>query len=392
MEFLPLSFPRFHGPRQRRDQREPLFASRPRAGDSVRVRSRDDILATLDGNGRVDGMPFMPEMLQYCGTTLRVAKRAHKSCDTIKLGVNRKIQRTVLLETRCDGRAHGDCDAACALFWKEDWLEPVPPPAPGQRPQKAAATRPVAGCSMEQLVAATQQGSDPEKGPRYACQATEFLNFTQPLHRFDLRQYIEDYRSGNVGLTTMLHGAVYRVSAFTIQRVERLGRRLGWGDALARPLMAAYDALQKLLPGGLPYPRRRGTIPVGQPTPDVGIGPLGPGSRVRTRSYPEILAMLDGNNKSRGLYFDAEHVPYCGKEFTVRSLVNQIVDERTGYMLRFRSPSLILEGAWCQGSCSDGRLFCPRAIYPYWRAAWLTPVGPTDAHCPTEGPAPTPGS
>ena len=43
--------------------------------------------------------------------------------------------------------------------------------------------------------------------------------------------------------------------------------------------------------------------------------------------------MLDGNNKTRGLYFDAEHVPYCGKELSVRSLVNQIIDERTGYML-----------------------------------------------------------
>jgi hypothetical protein len=67
-------------------------------------------------------------------------------------------------------------------------------------------------------------------------------------------------------------------------------------------------------------------------------------------------------------------VPYCGKEFPVRSLVNQIIDERTGYMLRFKSPSIILENVVCQGTYSDNRMFCPRAIYPYWRPVWLRPV------------------
>lgn len=365
---------RLHAPRQRPDHIDGRFASRLCVGDFVKVRSREEILATLDENGRLDGMPFMPEMLAYCGRTLRVVKRAHKSCDTIRYGANRKIERTVLLETRCDGSAHGGCEAACALFWKGAWLEPVPAPASMQVPRNAPGTTRAPECSMEQLVAATQQGWDPEKGPRYACQSTEFLGATRPLNPFDLRQYIEDYRSGNVGLMTMLHGAVYRVSAFTVRRAERIGRHFGLGDALAKPLMASYDALQKLLPDGLPYPRRKGTIPKGQPTPHVGLGQLGPGSRVRTRTYSEILAMLDGNNKTRGLYFDAEHVPYCGKEFTVRSLVNQIIDERTGYMIRFQTPSIILQNAHCQGSRSDSRMFCPRSIYPYWRAAWLTPV------------------
>ena len=385
------SFPRLHGPRPR-DNSESRFAPRLRAGDFVKVRSREEILATLDENGRLDGMPFMPEMLAYCGTAQRVFKRAHKSCDTISQGVNRKIERTVLLETRCDGSSHGGCDAACALFWKEAWLEPVSTPASTQVPENASVTKRVPGCTMEQLVAATQRAPDPEKGPRYACQATEFLNFTQPLNRFDLCQYIEDYRSGNVSLMTMLHGAVYRVSAFTVRRAERIGKHVGLGDALAKPLMASYDALQKLLPGGVPFPRRKGSIPKGQPTPHVGIGQLGPGSRVRARTYPEILATLDGNNKTRGLYFDAEHVPYCGKEFTVRSLVNQIVDERTGFMIRFQSPSIILRNAHCQGSRSDGRLFCPRSIYPYWRAAWLTPLEQPSAQCSPGDQAPPAGN
>src|SRR5262249_35222364 len=53
-----------------------------RAGDLVEVRSEPEILATLDAEGRLDGLPFMPEMLQYCGQRFRVFKSAHKTCDT----------------------------------------------------------------------------------------------------------------------------------------------------------------------------------------------------------------------------------------------------------------------------------------------------------------------
>jgi hypothetical protein len=41
-------------------------------GDWVEVRSKEEILATLDSNGWLDGMPFMPEMLQYCGRKFQV--------------------------------------------------------------------------------------------------------------------------------------------------------------------------------------------------------------------------------------------------------------------------------------------------------------------------------
>lgn len=347
-----------------------------RAGDWVQVRTQEEILATLDANGRLDGMPFMPEMLASCGRTLRVFKRAHKTCDTIESYVVRKLERTVHLEdSRCDGSAHGGCEAACLLYWHEAWLKR----ADASAADAVQAVR--GGCSMEQLSAATQQGHDDEKGPRFACQATELLKATKPLSTtLDPRLYLEDYRSGNVGLATFLRGWLYRVTAFLVRRSERHGRQVGLGDSLAKALMACYDGLQKLLPNGVPYPRRTGTIPKGQPTPHADIGQLQPGSWVRVKPYREILATLNAENRTRGLYFDAEHVPYCGKEFPVRSLVTKIIDERTGYMLRFGSPCIILTSVVCQGTYSDHRMFCPRSIYPYWRPIWLTPVErPPDA-------------
>ena len=49
-----------------------------RAGDWVEVRSKDEILRTLDKNGCLEEMPFMPQMFEYCGKRLMVQKRAHK--------------------------------------------------------------------------------------------------------------------------------------------------------------------------------------------------------------------------------------------------------------------------------------------------------------------------
>ena len=53
-------------------------------GDWVEVRSKDEILETLDERGQLDGMPFMPQMFQYCGQRgSGFYKRAHKTCGTI---------------------------------------------------------------------------------------------------------------------------------------------------------------------------------------------------------------------------------------------------------------------------------------------------------------------
>ena len=96
------------------------------AGEWVQVRSREEILATLDADGRLDELPFMPEMLKYCGARMIVGKRAHKTCDpAIGIG-GRKMANTVHLSNiRCDGAAHDGCQAACLIFWKEAWLKPV---------------------------------------------------------------------------------------------------------------------------------------------------------------------------------------------------------------------------------------------------------------------------
>src|SRR6185295_13831004 len=100
-------------------------ASELRAGDWVTVRSKEEILRTLDRDGQLDGMPFMPEMFAFCGQRFQVHKRAHKTCDTVFPTRGRRVSDAVHLETRCSGQAHGGCQAGCLLFWKVAWLKHV---------------------------------------------------------------------------------------------------------------------------------------------------------------------------------------------------------------------------------------------------------------------------
>lgn len=95
-----------------------------KAGDLVRVRSIDEIEATLNHWGQLKGCSFAPEMLQYCGTTQKVLKPVKQFVDERDLKV-RKTKGIVLLEgIFCQGvETLGSCDRSCLYFWREEWLE-----------------------------------------------------------------------------------------------------------------------------------------------------------------------------------------------------------------------------------------------------------------------------
>ncbi|MCU1277714.1 MAG: hypothetical protein JWM53_1260, partial [bacterium] len=96
-----------------------------RPGEWVTVRSEAEIVATLDEESAFDGLPFMPEMRQFCGGRFRVAARADRTV-VEKLGVRRMNDTVHLEELRCDGTAHDGCCRDCLLFWKEAWLQRLP--------------------------------------------------------------------------------------------------------------------------------------------------------------------------------------------------------------------------------------------------------------------------
>src|SRR5215510_12863704 len=164
-----------------------------RPGEWVEVRSKEEILRTLDKKGQLDGMPFMPEMFNFCGRRMRVFKSAHKTCDTISGTGGRSVPGAIHLEdARCDGGGHDGCAAKCMLFWRKEWLKP----AEGNAPATPAGG---AGCTEADVIAAARTTGE-DGPPTYMCQATELVRFSSLLKWWDFRQYLEDYRSGNVGV------------------------------------------------------------------------------------------------------------------------------------------------------------------------------------------------
>ncbi len=341
-----------------------------RVGDWVEVRSKEEILRTLDKKGRMEQLPFMPQMFQYCGQRFQVYKSAHKTCDWVYTVRSRWLPNGIHLDLRCDGEAYGGCKAACLIYWKEAWLKPVKGgnESTVSSEHSANSTSPPLDhtdssfCTEAEVQAGTVSNDKNETGdPVYVCQGTHLPNFTIPISRWDARQYLKDYSSGNVNLRRLLGGTIY-AGYYRLARRRRLGHPLRW----------IYDKFQAIS-GGIPFPRRPGAIPVGQPTPASKLN-LQPGELVRVKSFKEILTTLDTNGQNRGLAFDAEMVPYCGGNYRVKSRLDRFVDEKTGKLVKMKIACILLEGVWCQSIYSECRMFCPRSIYSWWHEVWLDRV------------------
>ena len=338
--------------------------SRFRAGALVEVRSKEEILATLDQHGCVDAMPFMPEMLQYCGQRVRVRAVAHKTCDTIRNSGGRRLNSAVhLTGLQCDGSAHGGCQAECSLFWKDVWLKRVDGDG-SDLARRAAAIAPSAGCNESQLLVQTRPPADAaDEEPRYACQATKLFDSSTWLPWWDSRQYLFDVFSRN-------HSVSHVLRALCLASLRRLVARAPRGYRL---LVSFYNNMHWFLTGRS-SPWVIGKIPMGMTTPTAWLD-LKSGELVRIKSKAEIEETVDENGKNRGLSFDKEMAPYCGSVVKIRKSVEMIIDEKTGRMRYMKQPCLMLDGVICNALYTECRLMCPRAIPSYWREIWLERIG-----------------
>src|SRR5215813_5379554 len=139
-----------------------------RPGDLVEVRSAAEILQMLDQNGTLDRLPFMPEMIRFCGQRFRVSLRAVKTCWYGHGSGMRRFpaEDVVLLEgVRCSGIDHYGCQKACNIFWREAWLRKVD--------NSQTATLPPV--KRESLRDRLKTITGPNK---YFCQSSEILNAT----------------------------------------------------------------------------------------------------------------------------------------------------------------------------------------------------------------------
>ena len=297
--------------------------SRPfRRGDLVEVLGQGEIVATLDAEGKLEGLPFMPEMAKYCGRRFRLERRVEKVFLDGR-GYKARLPETVLLkEVRCDGSAHGGCQTGCLLLWKEAWLKPA-----------NGASRSSDGNSLPLL---QKPACVPSNG-KFCCQPTELVGATKPLSWWHWGAHARDYFFGERSL-----GELLRMVLLTA--VNKIRRRLG---------LHLY--------GKVCGNRKK--------TPAVSLD-LQPGELVRVKSRKEIRDTLDRLGRNRGMAFTTDMVRYCGGTYRVARRVEKAVLEWSGEMRPFTN-TVALEDVTCSGVALG---CCGRQCYHLWREAWLERV------------------
>ncbi len=300
-----------------------------RKGDWVEVKAPAEIALTLDANGTLDGLPFMPEMLDYCGKRFLVLRQAHKTCVEIDALVYEsrgfRENDVVLLDgLRCSGAGHDGCGRLCMIFWKTAWLLPV---------EDGLSSVTTYTSELDTLRSKLRTMTGPN---RYFCQSTELASSTQPLTRAGiLLKCYYDVRMGNRGVFEM---------AYLIWRP--LWRRLTFW-----------------------YPRRQ-LLGILNRTP-VGKSNLCVGDHVEIKAPNEIAETLDRKGRNRGLSCVYAMSQLRGPTYQVRGRLDRMITEPTGEMRQMES-TVILEGLKCLCYYTTGG--CPREEFMYWRELWLNPA------------------
>ena len=302
-----------------------------KTGDWVEVRNPVEIFKTLDQEGTCDGLPFMPEMLPYCGRRFRVLRRAEKTCIQFPDG-GYKIREFhgadvfLLGDLRCSGSSHDGCQRACLLFWKAQWLRR----ADGEQAEvvKRDSGYEALGAKLRTFV-----------GPgRYFCQSTELAKTTQPLTRSRiLLKCFYEVRSGSRGMLEMI-GLI--LAPFWRKATAKIPRRRLAGELKRTP---------------------------------VGELHLEAGELVEIKSAGEIAQTLDACGRNRGLSCDYGMCQYSGGRYRVRNRLDRMISEATGEMRQVEG-TVILENLHCL--CWNVLGGCPRQDFMYWREVWLRRVEP----------------
>ena len=86
------------------------------------------------------------------------------------------------------------------------------------------------GCTESNVLTGAEGGTSDAGEPIYVCQATQLPYATSDLDWWDIRKYLDDYSSGNVGLWRIICGGVYFLSYWLSRAGIGVGRPMHVGS------------------------------------------------------------------------------------------------------------------------------------------------------------------
>lgn len=307
-----------------------MSESRLKPGDIVEVQSPLEIIKTLDENGTTANLPFMAEMIEYCGKKFTITSRIDKTCVEClsKTNTVTDVMRefftddvVALDNLRCNGSSHDGCQSGCLIFWKEAWLK------------KSDNLLENNLINKEDSLLLSNRLQTKDSNHRYFCQATRLAFSTKTISNFEkLKKLIIATLKGDVKFKTaiksIINSPIRKIKSTTLFR----------------------GSLKK--------------------TPTESLN-LQPGEVVEVKSYEEILKTLDESGRNRGLSFYFGMKEHCGRKYKVNNRLEKMINEATGEMMVIKN-SVTLEDVICE---YEYRLFgCPRQRFHIWREIWLKRV------------------
>jgi len=298
-----------------------------KSGDIVEVLQPLEILKTLDSNGTLNNLPFMPEMVNNCGKKHKVSSKLEKTCVTcfaynniITDKMKEFIFNDVVLldELRCSGNSHGNCKIECMIFWKEAWLK---------KSNNISENTSINQKDVDEL---KKQLTIRENDGRYFCQSSQLSISTVNISKNKRRvKLVKEMLTANIKFYTGIKSIV-----------KPKWRKL-------RPSTLIKGRLTK--------------------TPTCALN-LQPGEFVEVTSFDEILDTLDQSGMNRGLRFFYGMKQHCGKKFKVRNRLDRMINEANGEMVEIKN-TVILENVICTYEYQS--FGCARSRFHFWREIWL---------------------
>jgi hypothetical protein len=286
----------------------------------VEVRHYREIAQTLDVEGKLEGLPFMPEMARFCGQRIRVSRRADKTC-VAGMGIRHMRSTVFLHDLRCDGAFHDGCQRACLLFWKEAWLKPI----------EESSRMTVVHSTLRNKVEKSAIVLPTRRGDRYTCQSTELHAATAPMSRWSIIPLLREMRIGELTFRGFVD-IVYRTARKRFFKLPEFGTLVGTQIKTHRGNLA-----------------------------------LRSGEIVDIKNAEQIQKDLNSKGQNCGLGLTPSMSIYLGGRHEVAFPVTKIIIESTGKMVNL-SNTVALKGVTCSGPCVKN---CPRSEYHYWRESWL---------------------